>query len=363
MQNIHHDPDFKIKMTFRKDTLSVITADARIFGIPISKVIERCIETYCEESKSKKLLDLEKRGSNKKHGLDIIEALFLVDDMFFKKNIINLIVKSNYDIAADKKNISRRKFPKNTSVVYVWSPTKIAIDALLADKRTDGETVSLIRDLLEEYSELPFGKRERIILRKQIKFIEDAIVEQKPFEYVTIGGVPTIMHPYKIKTDPYLQYNYVIGHGVFTSKYNPDTFVPTNDNIRNIRLFNLKERPGIGKGWIKVLEDETSNIDESALINREALVPYGFFSENLQNVTVEMNAEGVRLFRKLIHNRPKIKETLTDDYEGFKTYTCICTIFQAVIYFINFEEKARITSPPEAVDAIKAKLSKALGMY
>ena len=335
----------KIKMSFTKDVLALINEDAFCFGIKKGSLVESCILYYCKESE---ILQ--------KSEMDGEESL-LGETFFFRRTLAGLITRRKNSDESQR----RRFFEKGTKASYIWSPTKKACEKLKEDKLSAGENGSFIRDLLEDYASMPFGQREKIILADRIKEIETAIEEGKAFEYVCKKGYPMVMHPYAIKTDPYLQYTYVIGNAVKASEYDPKSFVPSEKNIWNLRVFNLTKRNGY---WIKIL-DEKAKIDEVSILKKAEEIPYGFFSGEPREIVVELNGAGRRLYKSIIHNRPRIEFEKEIDFndEGFRTYKFVATIFQAAIYFMNFEDKARIISPPEAVDAIKSRLKKALNMY
>ncbi|MBR6793624.1 MAG: hypothetical protein IKM48_04625 [Clostridia bacterium] len=352
-------PD-RMKLTFKNTCYAVLDSDAFTFGVTISDVIECCCVAYCKESSDKipkELLDKRSEGKME-DSRDIIRAFSKVllseEEIYFRKSLLNLILNKG-----TSKSLNRRRI--KGAVSYIWKVKNRAGMLLYRDKLSDAEGNVFIRDLVEEYAEMPFSKRERIMLADRIESIE--LAKDVPFEFVSGGGFPVVMHPYAIENDPNLQYTYVIGHGVRASEYDPSTFKPTYENVRNIRILNLQKYPGVGGEWIKRLPNESVFVNEQAILRKKADLPIAFISDEPKTVVVELNAAGEKLYKSIIHNRPRFIKRSNAYKDGFRTYTFTCTIFQAVIYFMNFENNARIVSPPEAVQRIKQRLEKTLGMY
>lgn len=344
---IEHSPNKKIKVTLSEVCYKRLNQDLFLFNIKLSQLIEAVIVSYCKDSE--KITYLEDKKDNE----HAIRFLLSSNDIYFKKTLITLQWR--------KTNSSARRFFEGNTKQFTWSLTKSACEALKNDSRSDSESTVFISELLEDFSTMPFAHKERIIFAKAISDIEYAIEKHKPFEYVSGGGFPIVMHPYKIVTDPNLQYTYVLGHGVPVKFYDYEKYKPSAENIRNIRLFNLNYDKNYG--WIKLRYKEEIKINESLILKKLEDISPGFISDKIYDITVEMNADGEKLYKSIIHNRPTYISKSDEYNNGFKTYTFRCTLFQAVIYFMNFENKAIITAPTEAVEKIKTRLCSTLEMY
>lgn len=329
-----------IKLTLSSHCSNLIDSDADVFNVSFSKIIECIILAYCKDS----AIASEEEGN--------LSKMLANDTIKFKKSIVYLI-----DSKSDKRpyrtyiNGAERK---------TWSVTNEARKALKKDSRTDDEWPGFINRLIEEYAIMPFSLREQILLHEQIEEIQHAIDEKRPFRYVSGGGDACVMHPVEIAVDPMLQYNYVIGFGV-REKYYHESFEPEEKYIRNIRIFNIKRI--LKHSWIDILMKEKLKINKDLIEKRKTEISPGFISELPVEVKVWLNEKGESRYRSIIHNRPmRIGEPVKIE-GGYREYTFRTTAFQAVIYFLNFDDTARIVSPPEIVDSLKERLKITLKMY
>lgn len=326
--------------------------DMSTFGVSFSNIVEKIVLTYCESSQ--RITELAKEKSIN----DILRFALSKEDIFFKKSILALMVEKEGGVVR-----KRRQFDGEQNRIYhVWSPTKAVKKALNDDERTQGESLVFISELVEEYTSMPFGKREYIVYRDRIKDIERAIRNQQPFEYVSSGGHPSIMHPYSLKIDDNLQYVYVIGHATALEGYSPEEFIPNYKNVRNIRVHNIVSDKLYG--WIKPRKGEKCKINEAAIKRRLESVSIAFSGEEEHLVRVLMNQKGEDLFRSIIHNRPSYEDRSKDlDEDGYREYIFKCTLFQAMVYFWNFEDNAKIIDPPEAIALMRERLKKTATVY
>ncbi len=117
------------------------------------------------------------------------------------------------------------------------------------------------------------------------------------------------------------------------------------------------------KGWVVPRPGEKVKTNREAIAERLQEGPVAFISEPVYDIKVLLNEWGEKTYKSIIQNRPKFISRKEEYVDGFKEYTFRCTIFQAVIYFMNFEDSAKIISPAEAVETIKLRLEKTCKMY
>ncbi len=337
----------KIKLTLKKSVYDQLRDDIFTLNIKsMSQLVESVVLAYCQDSKS--MTKLEKKDDR-----ELAVRLLLADNQIrFKKALVSLAIGNG--------NKPKPHFHENET--YNWAITVPAYEALKQDRRTDAESPSFVRDLLEEFSSFTVAEKEKILMAKAIEEISCAIEEKTPFNYTSKGGVVYVMHPDRIAEDPYLHYTYVIGHSVALEEYDADTFEPTEDTIKTIRFMNLRYDEK-GRRWIKLRTTETLKTNSDLIDRRLEEVSPAFAGETVYDVKVRMTEWGERTYKSIIQNRPRCIAKENAYVDGFREYTFRCTLFQAAIYFMNFEDAAQIISPPEAVERITARV-KALGkMY
>ena len=316
----------------------------------MSHLIECIVVAYCKDSK--RLLEIEEsfKNSNNK----TIDYLLSDESIIFKKSLLKLTVG---DFTKHRQVFSEKP------MVYNWTITKAAYENLEHDKRSDCAPFAFVNDLLEEYIGFTIAQKERVVMAQAYLEIQETIEKnQEPFEYVSKEGSQYIMHPYRIVVDPDLQYTYVIGNSEAKANYDPTKFEPTIDNIRNIRFINLRYNKK-RHCWIIPRVGEKIKINSEAIEKRLSEVSPAFIGEKVYDVKVLLNEWGERTYKSIIQNRPRFISRSNKYVDGYKEYTFRCTIFQAVIYFMNFEDSAKIISPPEAVERIKERLKITIKMY
>lgn len=331
----------KIKLTLKKSVYNHLQEDIFTFNIKsMSNLIEHVVLAYCRDS-----LELAKI-EQKNDAAFAIRALLSDKSIFFKKTLVSL------SIGEGKKP---KQFTKEEREVYSWTVTVKAYEELQADERSHNEPYSFIGKLLEEFAYFTIAKKENIIMHDAIEEINNAIKKQIPFEYTSKGGNLYVMHANRIVVDPQLQYTYIIGHSEAIENYDADTFAPTQENIKNIRFINLRYNEK-NRRWINLRYGEQTKTNSEFIDERLKYVSPAFVGEPVYDVKVQLSEWGERTYKSIIQNRPKCISKADEYIDGFKEYTFKCTLFQAAIYFTNFEDAARIISPPEAVERIKDRI-------
>lgn len=331
----------KIKLTFEKSIYDILQYDLFTFNVKsMSNLIECVVLAYCRDSRE--LAKIEQKNDTS----FAVRALLSDKSILFKKALVNL------SMAEGKKP---RHFSGEEHKSYGWTITVKAYEELKADGRTDNEPYSFIGKLMEEFAFFTVAEKERIIMHDAIDEINNALKKKLPFEYTSKAGNLCVMHPDRIAVDPQLQYTYIIGHSVAIEDYDAESFVPNQDNIKNIRFINLRYNEK-NRRWINLRYGEKIKTNAEIIDKRLKSVTPAFVGEPVFDVKVQLTEWGERTYKSIIQNRPRYIFKADEYIDGFKEYTFRCTLFQAAIYFSNFEDSARIISPPEAVERIKSRI-------
>ena len=337
----------KAKLTLSESCYTRIINDTDIFDISISKIIENVLLAYSEDSAFvKNILDPNNFMEMKARLTDLFAS---EDRVYFEKTIAKLVINKN-------KKLTRKHRTSNVRVYY-WTMTRRASEALENDYASQKQGATFICELLEEYATLPYYMREHIQLSKLIKTIQTYIKTKQSFEYLASGADWYVIHPYKILTDPDLQYTYTVGHVVKKGSPEEENYEPSYSNVGCLRILNVCE---IHK------THREANIDSLAVEKKLSTHQPAFMTQENTRVEVLLTEQGTRLFKAVLHNRPKIiSKEPNFAYKGniYHKYTVTCTPFQAKIYFSTFGDSAKVISPDYVVDAIKSQIESVMSMY
>lgn len=329
----------RLKLNLSFSCYQRIDSDSQICDISISKLIENIVIQYCKAAERVEKL---KDSTENKYNL-ISKILSNSSKMLFFKTLSKLSIKlinENTENAV----FSRRKL-SGEKKTYIWTVTNKARVVLSNDVLSKDESGPFIAELLEEYSELDYGMREKIMLLDKVDLIKRAIDGNYPLKFKSQTGRTHIIHPYKIVTDPDLRYNYLVG----------DNFDNKSSKVGSVRIFNMLD--------LTILRKEknlANDIEiEKALLNRS--VPY-LQSEN-KIIEVLLNENGESKYRRLLHDRPHYISHDDEYIDGYKRYIFKCSEFQAEIYFTRFGDSAIIINPKELKEKMQNYYKSAYELY
>lgn len=337
----------KVKLTLSESCYTRIINDALIFDTSPSKIIENVLLAYCKDSAFvANILDPDNFMEMKARLTELFAGRH---GIYFEKTIAKLVLNKN-------EKLSRKHLGSDVRIYY-WTMTRRASEAVEADYASQNQGATFICELLEEYATLPYYKREYIQLSKLISTIQVYIKSKQSFEFLGSGPDWYVIHPYKILTDPDLQYTYAVGHVVKKGSPEEEGFEPSYSNVGCLRVLNVRD---IRKTQ-KAAKINSGDIEKKLSTHQPA-----FMVEEITNVEVLLTEQGTRIFKAVLQNRPKIvAKEANVVYKGntYYKYTVACTPFQAKIYFSTFGNSARVISPDYVEAAIKEQLTAAMNMY
>ncbi len=330
-------------ITLSNNYYSRFFSDIYTFGIESRDLVNLILHAYCEDAKN---FSFGKTFLNNEYSFRFKNALLKLSNASTEQTI--------------KK--TRRVYEKGSSRSFMYRINNDIYNEARRDALSQNQPMTFIRDLIEEYLDLPFEKRESVVLYRQIEDVNSAIKQGRAFEYTYMSGSKIIMHPYRIISDHNSHFNYVVGHRTAADQYDASTFLPNSDNVGTIRLLNMLYSKNKSTNFT-ILPDKCK-INEKAIKDRLDCTSVSFLTDDKTvDLTVLLNPTGENMFRTIVQNRPQYISH-SDKYEnGFRCYKLRGTTFQASIYFCSFEDKARIIDPPEAVERIKKRLKEAYDMY
>ena len=203
--------------------------------------------------------------------------------------------------------------------------------------------------LLEEYSELPFIERERIVKKSIINTIEDAISSKTYLDLTTKRGekkTSFYVKPYKILSDPLNTRSYLVCWS------RPEGSNAQTMTIRSYAIHRLNKVELIRDKWDPLSTRDVHLIEEKIAHNSSA-----FLSDETETIRIKISPEGESIYHVKLAFRPKIIKKEGD------IYIFTCSPKQAFNYFFNFGDTIEILEPITLREEFKNKYTTASKLY
>lgn len=332
---IINDETRNIKLTLSARCYSRLETDSGFLNVKISRLIEMIICEYCEWSEK------INRQAKKDRLTQMYNILTEGGEIRFFKTIAGLFIKTGEETIKNRHSFAMSR-------VYNWTITTRAREALIGDELSENESTNFLTDILEEYADMNYAVRERIMMRDKVRMIEKAIKGSYVISYRTRNGKIKKMAPYRIIADTDTQYNYLIG-------------LPVKEDG------SISAKPGCAR--IFSIDDITIS-RQKMKIDGMAIERYiegrdiaYLWEDERDDIYVALTSAGESTYNLLINNRPRCigRETKAD--KGITVYRLLCTEYQAAVYFSSFGKNAKILAPETLVERIKAFHSEALDNY
>ena len=336
----------KIRVGLSANATKVIENDATTFGIKsFSDCFNIVITNFRENAIASKTLFLQRK---EREILDSLENCDFPEDV--RTQVCKALLAREEEKADEKLAELSAKEPND-----VYLPRYINMDNIdylenecLEDAQgTTYKTPGMyLKCIIEEYCELPFHKRERIIRKDVFDLIEDAIsvkdclkIKAETKEDGLITCFTCFVKPYKIITDPLSEMSYL----VCKSRRETAPGSPSEEmKIASFALNRMNKPKRIKSESSRFTAEEEKEIKERLLKTPPAYLFYGEGEE----IHIKLTDEGKRKYQNLLFSRPvKDKERSTKD-----EYVFFCTVNQARNYFFGFGSDAEVISPPNLRD-------------
>ncbi len=199
--------------------------------------------------------------------------------------------------------------------------------------------------LLEEYSRLPYYKREEIVFKNIINEINTAIDCDYPIKLSNTNGRVFNVRPYSISSDPLSMYHYIVGIS------SDNSLGSANVALRLSRIADVE---------IKYYQDGTITAKEEDIlsndINKKGIQ---FLSSEKSEIAIKFTDLGLRYYRTRQHLRPTGVRDKKDPY----LFHFECTETQILFYFLSFGKEAKVIAPEELKKKFKEFYSEGLKNY
>ena len=199
--------------------------------------------------------------------------------------------------------------------------------------------------LLEEYSRLPYYKREEIVFKDILNVISNAIDCNYPIKLSNTNGRIFLVRPYSITSDPLSMYHYLVGIS------DDPTYGSKNVALRLSRIADVE---------IKYYQDGNITSKEADAIKNEIRKKsVQFLSSEKSEIAVKLTDIGLKKFRTQQHLRP----SGVQDKKDPNLFHFECTETQILFYFLSFGKEAKIIAPEELKKKFKEFYSEGAKNY
>lgn len=342
--------EHKIRFTLSERAMCVLSEDMELFNIPKLSTLINTIFSNFYESANSSIANIKEK---KYH--DMREALININiDDSEKNKIISLICSDEYNKIKTKiegykqlKGINKLYHINNDNIKYLSS------EECKEDIEYPNKPGAYIRAVIEEYCELPFIKRERIIKKQLYTVVKNACLSKQVLKiYANYQNKSQLfyVYPYKIVPDSTNTQDYLVCY----SRKAED-----NERDKIMASFSMAKlnMPTRLSNTFSFTKQQITDI-ENALITHSA----AYFVGKTEQIKVRLTDSGKQLFKTKLISRPqKIKTETT--YEKDDTYVFNCTQQQIFNYFFSFGGNAEIISPQELRNRFIQTYSNALKQY
>lgn len=337
----------QVRLRISHEAETILEDDMRSFKeFKKSTLVNVILENYYEEAKSSICMQLEKYETE-------LEEIFSESDTKMKSNYIKILLYGR-----EKELLSAAEELKNLKKNSSWNGIRLRnelFDFLTneingsAENKYYDSLAAYLSTIIEEYTRLPYIKREKIYYKSIFDDIRKAITEKKQ---IIISKKKTFyVLPYKIIANPLSTYSYLVGYS-YNEDNGKDSMKPCSYRISELsnstyRIFRSKSACLTKK-------------DKDYLNCQIAEKGVQFLSSELLEVVVKFTDKGIENFYRQINLRPTPLEPVT---KSNFPYTFKCSRTQANYYFAHFGVNAEIISPPELRKDFKKKYHDANALY
>lgn len=209
----------------------------------------------------------------------------------------------------------------------------------------EGSAGPFIKSVCEEFTRLPFIKREELFYQDIIDTINDAIARKKTLKIKQQNNTYYVL-PYAVMHDNMNLYNYLVGYSYSTNSVK-DAIKVCSFRISKIASARVMESKSA------VLTAKQKN-EIKTKIQQKGIQ---FLIADSSTIKVKLTPAGIKMYNSQLHLRPKYVAVDGD------VYTFNCTTTQAEYYFFKFASNAKILEPQLLANKFKRMYANASEQY
>lgn len=316
--------------------------------IKMSSFLNKIINNFCNEAESTVYAKKQKIYDKYLEWLKGLENA--------KKTALQLTEKEIQDrFEKIKEKYSQPPRAKGQNLKLIM--TKPTIEMLENSQEKDlyeDKISNYLAALIQEYTALSREERERIFFKDLFKKINLCIKHRHQTEIEVNSSY--LMKPYKITTNGFLPYYYVVGYARRKNKLTAP-WKPMSFRLQRIRSATEKE-----DDEYKFTKEQEAKLKE--LFKTPAEIAY--LSEKKEEVVVRLTKDGYKNYQKILSGRPVYtdKKKLPDSEKPFVYELAFnCSNMQAYQYFIRFGMEVEVISPEHLRNGFKNLHENAVKYY
>lgn len=313
----------------------------------LSSFLNKIINNFCNEAESTVYVKKQKIYDKYLKWLKGLENAEKTALQLTKKEL-----RDRFEKVKEKYSQPPRAKGQNLKLIM----TKPTIEMLENSQEKDlykDKVSDYLSALIQEYTALSREERERIFFKDLFKKINLCI---KHGHQVEING-SYLLKPYKITTNGFLPYYYVVGYARRKNKLTAP-WKPMSFRLQRIRSATEKE-----DDEYKFTKEQEAKLKE--LFKTPAEIAY--LSEKKEEVVVRITQRGYNdCYKKIFSGRPVYtdKKKLPDSEKPFVYELAFnCSDMQAYQYFVRFGMEVEVISPKQLRNGFKNLHENAVKYY
>lgn len=340
----------KVRMSLSQRTYETITEDMQIFGY---KQHSGFINDVMENFRETALASLDRFQERRMNELKELLRETINGSDSSKELIKELIKKETEIIELKLKNHLKERGPSRTYYVNNENVTYLTKECS-CECFYGGVPGRYIKCLMEEYADLSFIERTRIVRKKSYDEINRAIAEKKLLRICVPGLNGTescyCVYPYRIVTDQMKTRDYLV---CFSRDLSSENSPKICASFSMIRLADSSIRKH--GGTFHLTKEDAAFLDQEV----KEKTPGYLLGKSDETIKVKLTAMGKQIYQNKLFSRPEKDHALSSEYE----YVFHCSEKQAYDYFFSFGKEVEIISPASLRKRVMETHKEALDVY
>lgn len=339
---LYINSEHKIRIPLSRHAYITMLSDMSIFDLPIqANFINRIIMNYKDDA-------IASLSTHLKHKHAEYQELFASSDI--DPSLLGLVIDHMLLDEKNKASLKIASYLQNKEITKLYHINNENME-FLTQEFDDSEYYrqrpgSYVKALLEEYSQLSFIEREKIVLKETYEIIDSACAQHKILKIKTGNPAQTYtVYPYKIISDPLNVQDYLVCYS-----QNDETSTKKEASFSLLRIKKVKSYSQSAF---------LSKNDIARLENSIAKKSVAFFVGDSEKIVVRLTSVGKEWYQRRLYNRPEV----ADINEARNEYLFYCPEWQARMYFLPFGENAEILQPSSLREEFRQIYEKAYFTY
>lgn len=310
-----------------EDSFNRLKEDMKIFNQKkINSFLNKIFKTYLKTKDKDDLTEV------------LIEKLSKYINKENREDILSILKSTIYKPTNLKSNKNKKKlnFRINKDIKFEFEKLK---------KEQNYFNANFFRIIIEWYIQKPKFQREKIIFYEELEIIEKSIVDESEVLLEIINLKKDFFRPVGIFSTKNENYNHIL-----IVKINVET---KKEELISIRLSEIVSIKKIEKNYR--ISKKTQEIIKEKIENKN------FTTTKIERVKIKMTEEGYKLYKKISHIRPDIKEEKKEQNFHILTFEVPTDII--IFYFLRFGKEIEILEPKNLREEFKTFYKTSLDNY